>query len=272
MESVVKSADRVVAVLSALAEMPVGLTFTDLLVKLELPRSSLHALLQTLIRANLVVYEPETKLYHYGPKLWELSMAYYHRIHLVPIAWPYLQAIRDRMNQTVQMAILEGREILYVAKIESTRPLQLVSHVGSRLPAYATGLGKALLASLSSVKIKELWQHFEFYRYTPHTIDSYEGLLSELMRTRERGYAIDEGEYSPDVRCVAYPILGYENVGVAAISVTMSADQFNHAVEIEMAELLQKAARHISVRVGSTNPDAWKTSGSDGVPVRATLL
>ncbi|MCY0898660.1 MAG: IclR family transcriptional regulator [Firmicutes bacterium] len=274
MESVVKSADRVVTVLSVLAEVPTGLTFTDLLARLELPRSSLHALLQTLLQSRMIVYDGETKLYHYGPKVWELSMSYYHRIHLVPLAWPYLQEIRDRTNQTVQMAILDGSDILYVAKIESSHPLQLVSHVGSRLPAYATGLGKALLATLGPSALDRVLKGVTFQRFTSNTVGSHDELVHELALTRERGYAVDHGEYSADVRCVAYPVLGFQNLGIASISVSCSVEQFVPDTVTELTELLRKAAYEISIRAGSGHPEAWRQEATDAdrVPVRATLL
>jgi DNA-binding IclR family transcriptional regulator len=271
-EFVVKSADRVITVLSLLAEVPTGLTFTELLAKLELPRSSLHALLQTLIMSKMIVYDNETKLYHYGPKVWELSMAYYHRIHLVPLAWPYLQAVHDQVNQTIQMAILDGTEILYVAKIESSHPLQLASHVGSRLPSYATGLGKALLATLSPMELQRKWERSIFKPFTDNTVATYEDLVRELTLTRERGFAMDQGEYSPDVRCIAYPILGIQNVGVAAISISCPVEAFVPESMKTLAKILRHTAHEISTRVGSDNPEAWRNSLTEKVPVRSTLL
>lgn len=272
MESVVKSADRVVTVLTVLATAPTGLSFTDLLNKLELPRSSLHGLLQTLIQSKVIVYDPETKLYHFGPKIWELSMAYYHRIHLVPVAWPYLQRLRDQFDQTVQMAILEGTEILYVAKVESSHPLQLVSHVGSRLPAYATGLGKALLATLDSQTLEATWKHLDYEQFTENTLSSFDALCVELDRSRAQGFALDRGEYSADVRCLAYPILGFQNRGVGAISISLPAPSFTPILLNDLVGELQHIGQLISIQIGSADPDAWRKGSEPSLPVRERLL
>jgi DNA-binding IclR family transcriptional regulator len=272
MDSVVKSADRVVTVLETLAATPTGLSFTDLLTKLGLPRSSLHGLLQTLVRSKMVVYEAESKRYHFGPKIWELSMAYYHRIHLVPIAWPYLQRLRDAFDQTVQMGVLDGTDILYVAKVESSHPLQLVSHVGSRLPAYATGLGKALLATQDLDTLEKTWREHPFQSFTDVTITTFDALRGELDKIRQQGYALDCGEYSSDVRCIAYPILGFQNFGVAAISVSMPVDSFTEAVLMRLAQELQRVGQLLSTQVGSDNPEAWRESRELHPPIRASLL
>lgn len=272
MESVVKSADRVVTVLTALAATPTGLSFTDLLNQLGLPRSSLHGLLQTLIQSNMVVYDADSKIYHFGPKIWELSMTYYHRIHLVPVAWPYLQRLRDKFDQTVQMGLLEGSEILYVAKVESSHPLQLVSHVGSRLPAYATGLGKALLATLDAKTLESEWKHMEYRRFTENTLGSFEDLLRDIAISRQQGFAMDQGEYSADVRCLAYPILGFQNRGIAALSVSLPVEFFTPGLLNELSGELQHIGHLISTQVGSAEPDAWRKLPILSVPIRASLL
>lgn len=258
MDSVVKSADRVVIILAVMADVPGGLSFTDLLNKTAIPKSSLHGILQTLVNNSMLTYDDKNRLYYFGPRIWELAMKYYDRLHLVPLAWPYLEKVRDACKQIVQMAVLEGQDVLYVAKVESNHPLQLASHVGSRLPAYATGLGKALLATLSNDNVKAIFSNDSWPAFTNKTITQYEDLIAHLQHIREQGFAEDEGEYSPDIRCVAYPVLGLENNGVAAVSVSISADQFCHVRIQEIVDVLKEQCHLLAQRLGSTDPEAWR--------------
>ncbi|MCL4351517.1 MAG: IclR family transcriptional regulator [Firmicutes bacterium] len=220
----------------------------------------------------MVVYDADSKIYHFGSKIWELSMTYYHRIHLVPVAWPYLQRLRDKFDQTVQLGILDGTEILYVAKVESSRPLQLVSHVGSRLPAYATGLGKALLATRDAKTLESEWKHVKYQRFTENTLSSFEDLLRNIAISREQGFAVDMGEYSADVRCLAYPILGFQNRGMGALSVSLPVEFFTPTLLNELSGELQHIGHLIATQVGSAEPDAWRKLPSLSLPVRANLL
>ncbi|EQD37767.1 transcriptional regulator, IclR family, partial [mine drainage metagenome] len=150
LERSVKSAERVVILLDALAHSPPGLSFSDLLISTDIPKSSLHGLLKTLLRRRIVAFDERSKTYMIGTKLWELAMAYTRQLQIVPLAWPDIEELSQKVGETVQMGVLDGADIVYIAKAESRHPLQMVSHVGSRLPAYATAIGKALLAGLST--------------------------------------------------------------------------------------------------------------------------
>ena len=256
-EGRVKSAARVIEVLEALAERPPGLTFTELLAATHIPRSSLHGLMRTLAERRVVELAPDTKRYAPGPKLWELAMGYVRQLELVPLAWPDLTALRDSFDETVQMGVLDGADVVYVAQAASSHRLQLVSHVGSRLPAYATGLGKALLAGLPLDDLKPRVPE-RLVPFTPHTITDRTALLEELEAVRVRGYALDRGEYSAEVRCLAAPVLDHDGRVVAAISVTMAALRYSAVRAGEVAPVLLDTVRRLSGRLGSLNWDRWR--------------
>jgi DNA-binding IclR family transcriptional regulator len=258
MDAQVKSAERVIRILEVLSGEPDGLTFAGLLATTDIPKSSLHALLFTLQEAAVVQLDNRTRRYSPGSKLWELAMAYVRRLELVPMAWPMLEELRDRVGETVQMAVLDGADVVYVAKAPSSHPLQLASHVGSRLPAYATGIGKALLAGLRPEGVTRLYPEDALRTYTPRTVSDRGMLLRELEDIRRRGYARDLGEYSLDVRCVAVPVVNYEGTVVAAISVTMASDGFAER-EQAIVSVLQDTVRAISQRLGGVDWDAWRT-------------
>ncbi len=259
-DAAVKSAARVVEVLEAVAGRPSGLTFTELLEATAFPRSSLHGLVHTLADRGVIRLDSATKRYTPGPKLWELAMGYAHQLQLVPVAWPLLESLRDTFDETVQMGVLEGADVLYVAKASSSHPLQLASHVGSRLPAYATGLGKALLAGLEPAAVKALVPA-ELPARTPDTFRSRAALEVELRRVRERGYARDLGEYSAEVRCLAAPVVDHTGQGVAAVSVTMASERFDAHREDEIAPVLLAAVQRLSAQLGGVAWDRWRSGG-----------
>jgi DNA-binding IclR family transcriptional regulator len=112
----------------------------------------------------------------------------------------------------------------------------------------------------------------EYHRFTENTLGSFEDLLSAIALSREQGFAMDHGEYSADVRCLAYPILGFQNRGIGAISVSLPVEFFTPALLNELSGELQHIGHLISTRVGSAEPDAWRKLPNLSLPVRASLL
>ena len=256
----VKSAARVVQVLEAVALRPPGLTFTELLEATDIPRSSLHGLVHTLAGRGVIQLDAASKRYAPGPKLWELAMNYAQQLQLVPMAWPTIESLRDAFDETVQMGVLNGPDVVYVAKASSSHPLQMVSHVGSRLPAYATGLGKALLAGLAPSAVEALLPA-SLPKYTGATFTTRAALQDELARVRARGYARDVGEYSADVRCVAAPVVDHTGAVVAAVSVTTASERFQPEREAGIAPTLLQAVERLSGQLGCLDWDQWRRKG-----------
>lgn len=256
----VKSAERVAVLLKALSKNPGGLLFSDIERALSLPKSSLHALLETMMATNLVRYDEDTNRYGLGPLVWELSAAFSQKLQLVPMALPHLDKLSDNLKETVQMAILDGSDIVYVAKSDSRHPVQLVSTVGSRLPAHATGLGKALLACLPPHRLDRLYPTDKLSSLTTSTIGSVATLAHELETTRRRGYALDAEECALGLYCLAMPIISAEHKAVAAISVSIPQDRYQpHHVEEILRQMTGETYR-LSHKLGARDPDCWRTA------------
>ncbi len=254
----VKSALRVADILEIVSAHPPGLTFSELLETSQLPKSSLHELLTTMTQQRLLTYNHLTKRYSLGSRIWEWASTWAQSLQIVPVAWPYLQTIRNELNETVQLAILDQGNVMYVAKVESSHPLQLASHVGIRLPAYATGIGQAILAALPKTDVTRLYPD-KLPTYTSLTTATLQKLLDKLDVTRIDGYATDWGEYSPDIRCVAVPILGMNNHVMAAVSISVPKDRFSSSHRDRMVQTITHYSRLISHECGATDPEAWRT-------------
>lgn len=216
--SKVKSASRVLDVLEFIASKPSGASFTLLGDQLGLPKSSLHYLLLTLSDRGWVYLDEPSRLYRLGLRVWQLAQNFDWLETLAQLAREDLTAARDELNETVQLAVLDGVENVYVAKVEADHPLQLVSRVGSRLPAYATGLGKVLLAGLEPDELRRRLSETTFTQFTERTITDPRALERHLVEVRSRGYGEDEAEYTPGVYCVAVPVLSHDGATIAAIS------------------------------------------------------
>jgi len=215
----VKSAQRALRIIELLT-VHGAMDFTEIGSRLDLPKSSAHYLLATMRDAGFLDLDDASRRYTVGPRLWEAGQAYIRDLDVARRAGPYLAAARDELGETAQLAVLDGLDNVYVGKAETEHALQLVSKIGSRLPAYATGLGKVLLAGLAPEEARQRLSEAELQRFTAHTITDADALLRELAAVRRRGYALDRGEYEIGIFCVAAPIRNAAGT-VAAMSVSI---------------------------------------------------
>jgi DNA-binding IclR family transcriptional regulator len=246
----VKSADRVLQVFDLLATEPQGLSFTEIRERLELPKSSAHTLLATLVVNQYITLDEGTRRYAVGLRLWQAGQAYLPATGLEQAALPYLQNASDAVNETAQLAILDGTENVYIAKVDAKQQLTLASRVGGRLPAYATGIGKALLSGLTDDEVRARFRGIRFTHFTPHTVTSLRALLAELRTVRERGYATDQGEYTPGVHCVAMPVLDRSGGICAAMSISVPSVRMSESLHEKICKVLGNETDALSARLG----------------------
>jgi len=250
-----KSAARALDVLEALVGESRGLSFTDVARLLEIPKSSLHELLAVLVERGYVEYEEASRLYTLGVRVWENGQAYLRHHELVGEAHVVMQGIVDALNETVQLAVLDGVENVYLDKIDCSHPLRLQSEIGGRLPAHATGLGKVLLAHLTPEDRAARFEGRALAAYTPRTVTDLEALSRELAAVRARGFAVDDQEYTPGLRCVAVPIRdAYGYVG-AAMSVSIPVMRASLDQCAEALGCLAAASLELARRLGCREPD-----------------
>lgn len=228
-----------------------GIAFPEFCDKLSIPKSSCTSLLATMVAGGFLDFDSATRKYHLGLRVWEAGAAYVRDHGVARLAQPHLETIRDELNETAQMAILDGIENLYIAKVEADHPLTLVSNVGTRLPAYATGLGKALLSGLDNEELERRFRNVEFRRFTSSTTSSLDELLRELEVIRRRGYATDNGEYTLGVVCVAAPVRNQAGEVVAAISVSVPEIRAGAAAQRAMVRVVTREVALVSAKFGS---------------------
>ena len=246
----VKSADRVLTLIELLTENRDGLTFTQLQEFTGWPRSSLYGLLRTMADRHHLEFDSHSQGYRIGVRVWEAGQVFNSSIKIAELAMPYLQEAGKRLNETMQLAVLDGIENIYVAKVDSNHPLTLVSFVGARLPAYATGIGKVLLAGLGEAELDERLEGLELIPYTHTTILSVHRLRHLLRDIRTQGFAVDNEEFTIGVRCWAVPILDVTGSVVAGISTSIPSARVSEGTEASALEVLTETAGQISAQLG----------------------
>src|SRR3954468_13722115 len=181
MSRAVPAASRALDILELFLDTPV-LSAAEVVSALSLPRTTVHELLGTLADRNYLVVVPGQPLrYQLGVRLFQLGSVFAQQLDLAREAQKAATEVAAECDETVHVAILEGTDVIYIARVESTHPVRMISAVGRRLPAHSTGVGKMLLSSLTGDELDALFRDREpLPRVTPRTITSLARLRSEL--------------------------------------------------------------------------------------------
>jgi IclR family transcriptional regulator, KDG regulon repressor len=209
-----------------------------------------HRLLRTLVDHGLVVQEVATKSYRPGLKLFELSSFVVQGLELRDEAQPELRQLSRETDETVHLAVLDEGEVVYIDKVETAQTIRMHSAVGKRAPSHCTAVGKVLLSGLPAPELRRVIRQRGLREYTGTTITTVEALERELALISERGYAIDDGEHEPEIRCVACPVQDHTGRIVAATSVAAPATRMSRERVEALAPLVRRYADRVSQRLG----------------------
>ncbi len=249
----VKSADRTLMVLEHLAAAAASHNLAEIADALDIPRSSLHGLLRTMQgRGWLSIDHSDGGLrYRVGPQALTVGASYLLSDDIVRRSSDTLDYLANVLGETIHLGLLENMEMMYLAKRDASHSLRLVSAVGVRLPAYATALGKVLLAELDE---ESLSQRLAFPRtaLTSKTLTAESALRQDLIATRSRGYAVDDEESTVGVRCFAVA-LGKSSPRRYAISCSVPVVRLDDNVERRIVDALKRSAAEFSepARIGA---------------------
>ena len=224
---------RAAEMLRKLAAEPEGLNLIDLAARVDLPRSTAHRIVWALSQEGFVRAAPSGKL-RIGPAL--VGIAVSSRRDLRHEAGPYLERLSHELRETVDLAVLDAGEVLFIDQYSSSRTLRIVAEIGARFPLYCTANGKAILAALPEDEVEELLPK-RLEPVTPHTITDRGELLRELDLIRETGLAYDREEHTAGVIAVGAAIR--DSVGtLAAVTVVVPVARFTGVEErVEQALL-----------------------------------
>ena len=259
-----KSAGRALQVLEYLATVPDGTSFSDIARALSLPKSSTHELLAVMTERSFLEFSSSTKMYRIGIRTWELGQSFIAHRDLLTEARPVIASIAARLDETVQISVLDGLEEVYLDRVDSSQPLRVQAIIGSRVPAHTTALGKVLLSDRREADILNDLRGAKLQGMTPHTIVTREALIEELRWVKLMGFAIDDQEYAVGLRCVAVPIRDHLGSTIAAISAAVPITRGAAHQLTEALLAIDTGAQSISRHLGCDAALLGLKSGLDG--------
>ncbi len=245
----IQTIDRTLMVLNCFSEYQTEMRLSEIAEEIGLNKSTVHGILNTLKYHGLISQDEESHKYRLGLRLVELGSRAANSLNVIQIAGPKIRKLCREIEETVHLGTLDGDEMVYIDKIESWQSMRIASSIGARLPAYGTGMGKAIMAFLNE---EELMQTIPdvFRPFTSNTIMNMEDLLEELEKIKGNGYAIDNEEYSVGLKCVAAPIFDHEGKVKYSISVSGPGVRMSEGKMDKIILLVKETCIDISEKMG----------------------
>jgi len=240
---------KVLAIFDLLDRTPGGLQLRSIAELTKLNKSTAWRFLAHLERAGYVVRDGAAA-YLLGPRLVHLGAGSTYQGTICKVSRPVMEELWRETGETVNLGVLDGKEVLYLAVLESPHSFRLVSKVGMRRPVHCTALGKAILASQPAEARDELLAGTRFEKLTPRSITRSADLVAELGRVQSRGYALDNEEVVEGARCIAAPVLDCSGSVAAAVSISGPVIRMSRARIGEMSRAVRRAAAKISAHLG----------------------
>jgi DNA-binding IclR family transcriptional regulator len=212
-------------------------------------RSATYRILDTLRDKGFLELNPATQRLRLGIKAAELGMAALTGVDVIRLAPSYLQRLAELTSETVFLAVMDNDAMVYVHQELGPQPVKLTGTPGSRHPIHCTSLGKAFMSAMPDDVRQALISRLDLRRFTDTTITNRALLEAEILRTRERGYAIDNAEGEEGVVCFGAPVYDHRGLPVAAVSVSGPAERIKRNGE-KVGKLVASTAADLSRRLG----------------------
>ncbi|AGY76607.1 IclR family transcriptional regulator [Clostridium autoethanogenum] len=247
----IQSVDRALQILECFSKEENELGVTQIANMLDFYKSTTFGLLSTLENRGYLKQNPESGKYRLGIKLFELGKLVEENMDLRTSAIPYLKGLVDKYGETAHLAMKDGNEVIYIDKVEGKNAIGIInSQVGRVARMHCTGVGKAVLAFMSEEDIEKIIENIKFNRYTSNTITDKNKLKEELKKIRKKKYSVDNEEIEIGLKCVAAPIINYDDEAVGSISVSGPTSRMNDEKMNLIAEDVKKVSIEISRVLG----------------------
>ena len=244
MEGTSSAVLKALTILDYLGSCREGQRLKDLAEAVGLPESTAHRLLNSLAAKGYVQQNLIDQTYTVGWQIVNLARAVNREVHLVRSLHPFLERLAEQSKYSANLAVLQQNKVMYLdCVVPAQSVIAIYSAPGTLLPAHATALGKVLLAHLPADEAEIALERLDLVRHTPGTITDRDALRAELERVRRQGYAVDDGEFVPDIHCVAAPVRDAGGKVVAAMSVSARAVEFPPEKRDEAVSILLGISR-----------------------------
>lgn len=243
--TIIQSLARGLEILDLLASAENGMGITEFAQHLDIDKSTASRLLQTLASYGYAEQDDDTRRYSLGPRVVMLSNSVLNRMPLRDHAHPFLRQMTHATGECSHLAILSQGKALYIDQVESPSILRVETEIGTLSPLHCTALGKVLLAYSRSAAVETLPM------FTPRTITDRTVLTVHIDQVRRQGYAVDDEEHVPGVRCIAAPVFDFSGRVVAAIGTSGPAGRVTYEKLPELTQTVVTVANDLSRRLGN---------------------
>jgi IclR family pca regulon transcriptional regulator len=248
----IEALHRGLSILEVFSQDTASMSLAEISAQVELDKSTVFRFVYTLEQLGYLERDSETKRYRPGLQVLKLGFSALNSLDIVQLAQPYLVALQKETKESVNMAIRDGVDVVYIARFTPPQIVNINLQIGSRLPVYCTSMGKALLAYLSDEEVYDLLGPGPYESLTPNTITSFDVLAVELAATRVHGYAISDEELTMGVRSAAALIRREDNSYVASINISVLSSRYSRDQLIEqLVPPITRTANWITTALGS---------------------
>jgi IclR family pca regulon transcriptional regulator len=230
----VQSLERGLAVVRAFDADAAELTLSDVARRTGLTRAAARRFLLTLVDLHYV--HTDGRVFWLSPRVLELGYAYLSSLSLPEVAEPHLERLVADVRESSSVSVLDGEDVIYVARVPVSRIMTVSINVGTRFPAYAASMGRVLLAGLDDAELEERLAEIHFEPRAPHAIADADALRAELRRVRRQGYAVVDQELEEGLRSIAVPI--HDRSGAVTAAVNLSTHAGRRTIASMREELL----------------------------------
>lgn len=246
----IQVSERIFNTIECLARTgPIGLL--ELSKELNLNKSTVHRILNSLICMNYVKQDSETLKYSLSFKFCQIANQILAQNNMIDLAHSHIKALAEQTGETVHLVELDGINAVYIDKVEaSVNSVRLISQVGKSIPLYCSGVGKALLADMSDAKVKSIWEKSDIKKLTQYTVTDFTEFQNLIAQIRENGYSMDNEENELGVRCIAVSLKGFQGRSAYAISISAPKDRMSDERLEQFRELILDTQKQILQEIG----------------------
>ncbi|WP_373084733.1 IclR family transcriptional regulator [Sneathiella sp.] len=238
---------RGLQILKAFEHKRQSMTLSEIADVLGVSSSAAYRIVFTLEQEGYICRSSEQKQYRLTSRIMGLGYSYIKSLDINEIAVPHVNGLRDRTNFSVHVSVLENTDIVYIHRALSDRTMVSNIPVGSRLPAYATSMGRLLLSDLPKSRLNKLFEGYEFKQLTEHTPTSLCKLMALLTEDRSRGFVAQNSHIAPGTYAIAAPLINEQGKYIGAINLSGHEQdlQFNNAVVSDVVNTAEEISRFL---------------------------
>ncbi|MEP2530892.1 HTH-type transcriptional regulator BhcR [Shimia sp.] len=244
----IQALDRALDVLEVLADQG-GLTLSEVAASLKQSPATIYRVLTTLQLRGMADTDPGDQTWHVGPGAFRIGSAFLRRSSVVERARPVMRMLMEETGETANLGIEKNGQVLFLSQVETHETIRAFFPPGTLSPMHASGIGKALLASMDDTR---LFGEDDLESFTPKTLTSQSQLRADLALTRDRGFSFDDEERAEGMRCIAAPIYNLFGEAVAGISISGPTHRLDTARIQTIGALVRDAAHDLSRALGAS--------------------